>query len=155
MAEEASAPARGGTRKWLGFPWWYWAIGAAVVVGGYWYISNGGGLPSFLGGGTSSGTTTSGSGTSAPTGLSTQALELWLADHQIATAPATKTKTVVKRTPAPADVPQLHSTGKFDLQKIATGHGLTEKQLLQLNPQLRKYAGTGRPVPKGTLVRLR
>ena len=62
---------------------------------------------------------------------------------------------MVKRTPAPADVPQLHSTGRFDLQKIATGHGLTEKQLLQLNPHLRKYAGTGKPVPKGTLVKLR
>ncbi|MDA8319059.1 MAG: hypothetical protein M0030_04485 [Actinomycetota bacterium] len=49
----------------------------------------------------------------------------------------------------------LKSSGKYDLQGIAKGHGLTEKQLLQLNPQLRKYSGTGKHIPRGTKVRLR
>ncbi len=49
----------------------------------------------------------------------------------------------------------LIASGHYDLQKTATGHGLTEEQLEKLNPQLRSLEGTGRPIPRGTKIRLR
>lgn len=36
---------------------------------------------------------------------------------------------------------------KFDLQQIARQYGLTEAQLTELNPQLKKYVGSRKPVP--------
>lgn len=38
--------------------------------------------------------------------------------------------------------------GTRDLYQIAKAYGLTEAQLIQLNPQLKKYEGTKKPIPK-------
>lgn len=43
-------------------------------------------------------------------------------------------------------------SGANDLYHIAQANGMTEAQLLKLNPGLRKLAGTGRSVPKGITV---
>jgi hypothetical protein len=43
-------------------------------------------------------------------------------------------------------------SGANDLYHIAQAAGISEARLLQLNPGLRKLAGTGRSVPKGVTV---
>lgn len=157
-AATASAPPARGThkpREIAGVPWYWWAAGGAALLLGYWYISNGGGLTGLIPGlGTSSTSGTTSSGTTSPTGLSSSQLMLWILDHQQPSAKGStkSTKSHVSATQN-MDVKQLHSTGKYDVQGIAKGHGVTEKQLLQMNPGLRKYAGTGKKVPKGTLVK--
>lgn len=63
------------------------------------------------------------------------------------TPPAKPLKTIGTRT--------VSATGKQDLQAVATSHGTTEDIVELMNPALaKKWAGTGKDLPKGTSVKI-
>jgi len=73
-------------------------------------------------------------------------------------APPTGGPYSIKITPTPPKPKPKEPTktvtadGRQDLQQIANGNGITEKQLIAWNPELAKYEG--KLVPKGTKVRV-
>lgn len=46
------------------------------------------------------------------------------------------------------------ANGQDDLYRIAVNNGDTEPNVEKWNPSLKKYVGTGKPIPKGTKVRV-
>ena len=48
----------------------------------------------------------------------------------------------------------IHASGMFDVNGIARNHGISEARLLELNPGLRHFEGSGHKVPKGTPVKI-
>lgn len=141
------------TSKFLGLPMIVWL--GLVAVGAYFLISNGS-----LGGG-GGGSTSGGGGTATSSGTTslqrgavqirvTQAIPRHGPEHNPQPKPPVHKKMVTHQN---MDVKSLRSTGRYDVQHIAMGHGVTEKELLKMNPGLRKYAGSNKPVPKGTYIK--
>ncbi|MHB1595399.1 MAG: hypothetical protein ACYCO9_16450 [Streptosporangiaceae bacterium] len=155
------------THKMGPLPTWGWLAVATVGIGGYYLYSNGG-LGS-LGSGSSSATTSA-------SGVPNYVFQVGQGPTQ---APPPD-KDHGGKHPHPHPHPKPHGRGKhhspfpkphhhghphghkkgvikasghYDLQKTAKGHGISEEQLENMNPQLRHLEGTGRPIPRGTRVR--
>lgn len=48
----------------------------------------------------------------------------------------------------------ITASGDKDLNQTAVTHGLTEQRLIDLNPGLKHFEGTGKHIPRGTRVRI-
>lgn len=175
VTDPANPPKKGDGKKIFGLPRQGVIIFAVVFVGavGWFWIRNRGQSPSAdTSGAAGTSATDSGQGTDDSAALS--AIEQQLQDLQSEQAAsggggATGTTGDGTGTTAPGPGTGTTSTGtdktigpgaKFqqidvggpnatrDLYQIAKAYGLTEKQLVALNPQLKKYVGTKKPIPK-------
>jgi hypothetical protein len=59
-----------------------------------------------------------------------------------------------KPTPSPTGSHTVTANGKLDLWYFAKLHGIGEKKLLSLNPNLKHLEGSSKPIPKGTRVKV-
>jgi hypothetical protein len=181
MSEQAPEPAAGGgggggaggflKRKLGPFPMWAWlAIGATVILGYVVIKSRQSSAASGAGTAASSTADTSTPAADIPQFVNQTYTTVTppTAAPPAATAPTTPVTTNPGGPVAPAPRPtQITATGADmgDINQIAKMYGLTETQLINANPGLRKdkvtvkgksvpLIGSGAPVPKGTIIKI-
>jgi hypothetical protein len=159
MADAPAAPARKkgfslskpGTKEYL-------IIGGIALAAGlvyFWWKNK-----QAAAAGSSAGTGSPEGPASSPTGLSLAQLMLWIHDQQSSPAPSTATTTTTSTKAAPKHHVPVKSEGgdkvrigsDSDLYYLAKQFGVTEKELVAANPSLKRYEGTGKAIPSGTVI---
>ena len=160
------------TQKFAGIPAWVFLVGAAVV--GYLFLRNSS-SSSGAGGTSSAGSATGGAGdtsaTSGDTTIDTGAVQVTVTQSpggSQTSGGGSHKKPPGPKPPKPRKKTQVVANGydPNDINNIAKQNGLTETQLINMNPQLRKMMvkspdgksipliGSGAPVPRGTKLKV-
>ncbi|HEY6275594.1 MAG TPA: hypothetical protein VIX86_04610 [Streptosporangiaceae bacterium] len=144
----APAPARGGgswlTRRVGPVQGWVYLAGGLVVAGAVaWRYLH----PS---------TSTASTSAAADTTGASQVPQFVNQTYTSVAAPSAPVPPPTQQGPA-TQPPRTHRKVKVgpqnrDIYRLARSYGMTEHELLALNPDLRKLAGTRRPIPIGTEI---
>jgi hypothetical protein len=166
MSQMAPEPTPGGggvgnifTGKIMGIPGIVWLIGAGALAYFLFFRNSGSssGSPSTSGVGPGTSTITTGQTT-----IDTGAVQVSVTQNPTPSAagnpqpkPPTTPKQAVFGGNRPAsETSTIVAPGNEDLMKIAEAQGIPEQQLAALNPSWSHLVGTGKPVPKGTVLKV-